>query len=134
METFTKLFGSLLLFVYHCFDRVVMHGYLSGLSRPGQVVHFFQQVVGEPVIGKEFSRGGSLIERDDKRYAYRLTGKRFKVALTFVLFHHRVCGPLANSLFHDSPHSGTPPNSKLEAAYHKADASIRDVIQQLEAA
>ena len=22
METFTKLFGSLLLFVYHCFDRV----------------------------------------------------------------------------------------------------------------
>ena len=40
METFTKLFGSLLLFVYHCFDRIVIHGYLSGLSRPGQVVHF----------------------------------------------------------------------------------------------
>ena len=27
METFTELFGSLLLFVYHCFDRVVIHGY-----------------------------------------------------------------------------------------------------------
>jgi len=53
METFTELFGSLLLFVYHCFDRVVIHGYLSGLSRPGQVVHFFQNVVGEPVINKE---------------------------------------------------------------------------------
>ena len=53
METFTELFGSLLLFVYHCFDRLVIHGYLSGLSRPGQVVHFFQNVVGEPVIGKE---------------------------------------------------------------------------------
>jgi len=53
VETFTELFGSLLLFVYHCFDRVVIHGYLSGLSRPGQVVHFFQNVVGEPVIGKE---------------------------------------------------------------------------------
>ena len=53
METFTKLFGSLLLFVYHCFDRMVINGYLSGLSRPGQVVHFFQNVVGEPVIGKE---------------------------------------------------------------------------------
>ncbi|MBA2535355.1 MAG: hypothetical protein H0V21_10115 [Rubrobacter sp.] len=52
METFTKLFGSLLIFVYHCFDRVVIHGYLSGLSRPGQVVHFFQNVVGEPVIDK----------------------------------------------------------------------------------
>ena len=53
METFTRLFGSLLLFVYHCFDRVVINGYLSGLSRPGQVVHFFQNVAGEPVIGKE---------------------------------------------------------------------------------
>ena len=52
METFTKLFGSLLIFVYHCFDRVVIHGYLSGLSRPGQVVHFFHDVVGEPVIDK----------------------------------------------------------------------------------
>src|ERR1035437_9175306 len=53
VETFTKLFGSLLVFVYHCFDRVVINGYLSGLSRPGQVVHFFQNVAGEPVIGKE---------------------------------------------------------------------------------
>ena len=30
MELFTKLFGSLLVFVYHCFDRIVIHGYLSG--------------------------------------------------------------------------------------------------------
>ena len=52
METFTKLFGSLLVFVYHCFDRVVIHGYLSGLSRPGQVVHFFREVVGETVVDK----------------------------------------------------------------------------------
>ena len=41
MELFTKLFSDLLVFVYHCFDRVVIHGYLSGLSRPEQVVHFF---------------------------------------------------------------------------------------------
>jgi len=53
VETFTRLFGSLLLFVYHCFDRVVINGYLSGLSRPGQVAYFFQNVVGEAVIGKE---------------------------------------------------------------------------------
>jgi hypothetical protein len=32
---------------------VVINGYLSGLSRPGQVAYFFQNVVGEPVIGKE---------------------------------------------------------------------------------
>src|SRR5215469_16525043 len=40
MELFTQLFGDLLAFVYHCFDRIVIYGYLSGLSRPEQVVHF----------------------------------------------------------------------------------------------
>src|SRR5580692_4119217 len=53
MELFTQLFGDLLAFVYHCFDRIVIYGYLSGLSRPEQVVHFFRQVVGAPVVGKE---------------------------------------------------------------------------------
>ena len=52
METLTKLFGSLLVFVYHCFDRIVINGYLSGLSRPEQVVYFFRDVVGVPVIEK----------------------------------------------------------------------------------
>jgi hypothetical protein len=75
-----------------------------------------------------------LIERDGKRYAYRLTDKGTKVALTFVLFHQRLCGPIANSLFHHQPNSDARPNSKLEAAYHKADASIRNIIQLLEAA
>src|SRR6266700_1748725 len=53
METFTKLFGSLLVFVYHCFDRVVINGYLSGLSRPEQVVYFFREVLGLPVVSKD---------------------------------------------------------------------------------
>ncbi len=52
METFTKLFGSLLVFVYHCFDRIVINGYLSGLTRPEQVVYFFREVAGIPVIDK----------------------------------------------------------------------------------
>ena len=52
-DAFTKLFSDLLVFVYHCFDRIVIHGYLSGLSRPEQVVHFFRQVVGAPVVSKE---------------------------------------------------------------------------------
>ena len=57
METFTQLFGDLLAFVYHCFDRIVIYGYLSGLSRPEQVVHFFRNVVGVAVVDKEvFSR------------------------------------------------------------------------------
>ncbi len=50
---FTQLFGDLLQFVYHCFDRIVIYGYLSGLSRPEQVVHFFRQVVGVPTVSKE---------------------------------------------------------------------------------
>src|SRR5271165_3281784 len=45
--------GDLLAFVYHCFDRIVIYGYLSGLSRPERVVNFFHQVVGVPVISKE---------------------------------------------------------------------------------
>lgn len=49
MELFTQLFGSFLAFVYHCFDRVVINGYLSGLSRPEQAAYFFRQVVGVPV-------------------------------------------------------------------------------------
>src|SRR6201984_517268 len=53
MEIFTKLVGNLLAFVYHCFDRIVIHGYLSALSRPEQVVHFFRQVLGVPVVSKE---------------------------------------------------------------------------------
>src|SRR3974390_70311 len=53
MELFTKLFSDLLVLFYHCFDRVVIHGYLSGLSRPEQVVHFFRQVVGAPMVSKE---------------------------------------------------------------------------------
>src|SRR5476649_2856058 len=53
METCTKLFGSLLLFVYHCFDRIVINGYLSNLSRPEQVVYFFRQVLGIPAVSKE---------------------------------------------------------------------------------
>jgi hypothetical protein len=53
MELFLKLFGDLLVFVYHCFDRIVIHGYLSGLSRPEQVVYFFRQIVGAPVVSKE---------------------------------------------------------------------------------
>jgi hypothetical protein len=57
VEWFAKLFGSRLLFVYHCFDRTVIHGYLSGLSRPEQVVYFFRQVVGAAAVTKELLSG-----------------------------------------------------------------------------
>src|SRR4029453_18649969 len=53
METFMRLYGSLIVFVYHCFDRIVIRGYLSMLSRPENVVYFFHKVVGIPLITKE---------------------------------------------------------------------------------
>ncbi|MBI2224176.1 MAG: hypothetical protein HYU44_04320 [Betaproteobacteria bacterium] len=56
MELFTRLFGSLLVFIYHCFDRIVIHGYLSGLSRPEQVVYFFRYVVGVAALDKDVLR------------------------------------------------------------------------------
>ena len=53
MDVFTKLFGEFLVFVYHCFDRIVIHGYLTALSRPELVVHFFRRAShrDEPRIG-----------------------------------------------------------------------------------
>jgi hypothetical protein len=41
METFRKLFASLLVLVYHCFDRVVIQGYLPLLTRPE---HIFREM------------------------------------------------------------------------------------------
>lgn len=74
-----------------------------------------------------------LLERDGQRYAYRLTDKGIRVALMFILFHQRICGPLANSLFHRKPSQLHTPASKLQAAYHKADASIQAAIDLLAA-
>jgi len=79
-------------------------------------------------------RAHALLERDGKRYAYRLTDKGVKVAMVFVLFHQRLCGPLANSLFNHRPNPNFQPDSKLEAAVHKADDSIQRVIELLGAA
>ena len=53
MDVFTELFGKFLVFVYHCFDRIVIHGYLTALSRPELVVHFFRDIVGVVEISKE---------------------------------------------------------------------------------
>ena len=74
-----------------------------------------------------------LLERDGRRYAYRLTAKGTRAALLFVLFHQRVCGPLAHSLFRRRPTQTGAPLSKIEAAYRRADHSIAQVIQLLAA-
>ena len=75
-----------------------------------------------------------LVQRDGHHYTYRLTDKGVKVALLFLFFHKRLCGPLANSLFHHRPHSKTLSKVPLEAAYHKADDAIQEIIHLLKAA
>ena len=79
-------------------------------------------------------KGHGLLQRDGRRYAYRLTTKGVQVALLFLFFHKRLCGPLANSRFHHKPDPAHRPNSKLEVAYHKADKAIENIVDLLAAA
>ena len=79
-------------------------------------------------------KGHGLLQRDGRRYAYHLTAKGLQVALLFLFFHKRLCGPLANSRFHHKPDPASRPNSKLEAAYHKADKAIQEIVNLLAAA
>ena len=75
-----------------------------------------------------------LLQRDGRRYAYRLSDKGASVALLFLFFHKQLCGPLANSRFHHKPAEKHKPDSPIESAYYKADAAIQQVIDLLAAA
>ena len=78
--------------------------------------------------------GTAMIDQGIERGAYRLTTKGVQVALLFLFFHKRLCGPLANSRFHHKPNPQSRPNSQLEAAYHKADKAIENIVDLLQAA
>jgi len=58
-----------------------------------------------------------IFERSCELGVFRLT-----------LFHKRVCGPVANTLFHHRPTKTPTPPAKIEAAYHKADVAIQHLI------
>src|SRR5206468_4540743 len=73
------------------------------------------------------------VQNDGSCYAYRLTPKGVQVALLFLFFHKRLCGPLANSRFHHCPDTYHKPASKLEAAYHRADKAIQHIVDLLAA-
>src|SRR5438093_13787460 len=67
MEFFTALFGKLLVFVYHCFDRIVIQGYLPLLVREEHMVHFFRDVqelypIPKPVLAKRRNEGRRWVE------------------------------------------------------------------------
>ena len=56
MEKLTRLFGRSIRFAYHCFDRIVIRGYLSTLSRPENIVYFFRTIKQVECISKEALR------------------------------------------------------------------------------
>jgi len=78
-------------------------------------------------------KGHGLLQRDGSRYAYRLTPKGVQVALLFLFFHKRLCGPLAHSRFHHRPVARHQPPSRLEAAYYRADTAIQHIVDLLAA-
>jgi hypothetical protein len=50
MERLLDLLGNAVQFVYTCWDRIVLNGYLERLQRPENLVYFFHDVVGIPCI------------------------------------------------------------------------------------
>ena len=53
MQLFLKLFAPFLQWYYHCFDRIVINGYLSFFTREINVAWFFRQVCQKPKVTKE---------------------------------------------------------------------------------
>lgn len=64
MDRLSDLFGERVRFRYACLDRIVLHGYLTGLQRPGQLVHFFHDVVGVSCIEPKVLPGRTTAYRD----------------------------------------------------------------------
>ena len=64
MDRLSDLFGERVQVRYTCLDRIVLHGYLDGLQRPGQLVHFFHEVVGVDCIESEVLAGRTAAYRE----------------------------------------------------------------------
>jgi hypothetical protein len=64
VDRLSDLFGERVQFRYTCLDRLVLHGYLTGLQRPEQVVHFFHDVVGVACIEPQVLLGRTAAYRD----------------------------------------------------------------------
>jgi hypothetical protein len=50
VDRLSEVLGEPVQFQYTCLDRIVLHGYLTGLQRAGQLVTFFHDVVGVACI------------------------------------------------------------------------------------
>ncbi len=54
MERLLELLGPAVQFIYTCWDRIVLNGYIERLQRPENLIYFFHDVVGiaciEPAV------------------------------------------------------------------------------------
>lgn len=76
-----------------------------------------------------------LLGREPRHYPYRLMGKGQRSPVLFLLFHQRLCGPVAGSQFGHPPNPLHQPKAgRLESAYYKADAAIGNIVRLLRAA
>lgn len=103
------------------------------------ITYSLRNVVGGPCITKELL--GSLT-RDYSRWveAYaqnHVTPMEWaengeKLATMIGLFHKRLCGPAANSLFAHRPNRHFITNSNPEKGYHKGDDYLEKITELLE--
>ncbi len=75
-----------------------------------------------------------LVERLGRGYCYRLTSQGIRAAVMFLLFHKRVRGPSAHSLFATAPAKMSKARTKIQAAYRQADTSVQRLVDLLAAA
>jgi hypothetical protein len=64
VDRLSEVFGERVQFRYTCLDRIVLHGYLTGLQRPEQLVYFFHDVVGVDCIEPKVLQGRTAVYRD----------------------------------------------------------------------
>jgi hypothetical protein len=64
VDRLSEVFGECVQFRYTCLDRIVLHGYLTGLQRPEQLVYFFHDVVRVDCIEPKVLLGRTMAYRD----------------------------------------------------------------------
>jgi len=133
MEIFTKLFCSLLVFVYHCFDRIVINGYLKRVVPTGSRWFIFRsRGAGIPVVSKE------VLKPADQRYrnwveAYHAIIRPHRVGGKRVFARKTMCSRAATdgeekdlwSLLHLQEHGARPDISDQHAEVSTQDPNHR---------
>lgn len=74
-----------------------------------------------------------LLERDGRRYAYRLSEKGTKAAVMMTLFRKRIYGPMAAGTMSHRPDPAYMPDSRFERLYHRIDRDIDSLLSLLAA-